>query len=222
MLVKQADGINDHIGGLRLVQHLEKILVAGIVPAIADQNENSFLMCVGLEMAQSDCNGVVQGRAPTTGAARYGALQHINVIGKRDIRRKAQRDRIGKVNDELPVLWIANLDEGSGAFDHLRLPSGHATAVVYEQSSRDRDVLGAKKRDLLLAAVLVNPEVRRIQTRHKSPAFIAYDYGHNDEINVFGNNVWWGPLLSRRHMRKRKEGQKRAHAERPGPPGRAK
>src|SRR5579862_5036167 len=58
VLIKQANCIYDHVSRLCQSQNLTEIMLAGVVSPVADQDENSLLMLVGLKMTQSYSHGV--------------------------------------------------------------------------------------------------------------------------------------------------------------------
>ena len=134
-----ADGVDDGVGVARFGDGVGQSVVAEIVFAVGDHQQNFFVLVSFFQMVERADHRVVERGA----SARVDALERgfhlLDVAG--EIVFGVEVVVVVEIHHEGFVLRIGSLHEGKRCRVHLRPFVAHAAAIVDHQTHADRHVL---------------------------------------------------------------------------------
>src|SRR5271167_1210031 len=128
--------------------------MAGVVAAVAHDNQGLFLAMSETQMVEALGDGVIEGGSPASGNGRDFFLEIVCAVGERFSAEDLEPDIIVEVDDEHFVLRIAGMSEGENGSGDLYEFGTHAAAVVDDQANGDGSVFLLEESELLRAAIL--------------------------------------------------------------------
>jgi hypothetical protein len=150
---------------LRESEDLRKLLMAGVIAAVADDDQGFFLAMAETQMFEALGHGVIQGGAPASGNGRDGGFEIFGVVGERLSAEDLEPNVIIEVDDEHFVLRIAGMREGGNGGGHFGELGSHAAAVVDDEANGNGSVFSLEESEFLRAAVFEDAEVSEVQSR---------------------------------------------------------
>src|ERR1700682_87444 len=161
--------------------------MAGVVAAVADDNESLFLPAAVLQMFEPLTHSIVERRSSARGDGCKGMLELLCVVGKRLPFHNFNGDIIVKVHDEHFILWITGMREGGHGGNDIRQLGTHTSAVVDDVTHGNRCVSVFKYSQILERAVLVDAEILELETGDESSARVGHLHRQHDEIGGHRN-----------------------------------
>ena len=150
----QDDGINQNLRPLGEIEDLRKLLMAGIVAAIAHDDQGLFLAMAETQVVETLGHGVVKGGSSASGNGSDFFLEVVCAMGERLSAEDLEPDIIIEIDDEHLVLRIAGMSEGKNGSGNLDELGTHAAAVVDDQAYGDGGVFLLEESELLRPAIL--------------------------------------------------------------------
>ena len=148
---------------LRESQDLRKLLMAGVIAAVADDNQGFFFAMAEAQMVEAFGHGVVECGASAGGNSGNGFLELTCAVGERLSAEDLEPDGIIEVDDEHLILRIAGMREGGNRGGYLGELGTHAAAVVYDEADGHGSVFLLEESEFLRAAVFEDGEVLQVQ-----------------------------------------------------------
>jgi len=163
-LALQNDGINQNLGMLRESQDLRKLLMAGVIAAVADDDQGFFFAMAEAQMVETFRHRVIKRGASASGDGGNGFLELTCAVGERLSAEDLEPDGIIEVDDEHLVLRIAGMREGGNCGGYLGELGAHAAAVVHDEADGHGSVFLLEESEFLRAAILEDGEVLQVQS----------------------------------------------------------
>src|ERR1700676_410949 len=179
--------------------------MAGVVAAVADDDEGFFLAMAEAPMGEAFRHGVIKCGFSASGNCGDGRLEIFGVVGERLSAEDLEPDVIIKIDDEHLVLRIARMgegDNGGGYFVELR---AHAAAVVDDEADGDGSVFLLEESEFLRAAVLEDAEILQVQSRDDNSMSVRDADRKSNEFRPH-RNYRGSRVRRRRLLRLRKAG----------------
>ena len=152
------DGIDDHLRALRESEDLRKLLMAGVITAVANDDEGLFLTMAETQMIEGFGDRVIEGGSSASGNGLESRLQIFCVMGERLSTEDLQPDVIVEIDDEHFVLRITGMREGGDGGGDFGELGTHAAAVIDDEAHGDGSIFLLEKSEFLLAAVFKDAE----------------------------------------------------------------
>ena len=152
------DGIDDHLRALRESEDLRKLLMAGVVTAVANDDEGLFLTMAETQMIEGFGDRVIEGGSSASGNGLQSRLQIFCVMGERLSTEDLQPDVIVEIDDEHFVLRITGMREGGDGGGDFGELGAHAAAVVDDEADGNGRIFLLKESELLRATVFKDAE----------------------------------------------------------------
>jgi len=207
----QNDGVDQRLRLASLCQHLRILEMAGIVSAIADDNEGLFAPAAVLQMVEPLTHGIVQRGSSPRGNGVEGFLEILWIAGKCLPLHKFNGHVIVEIHDEHFVLWITGMREGGHRGNDIREHATHASAVVNDEPDGNRSVSFLECGDLLQLPVFKDAKVVPLETRDKCSVRVRHIDRQQDEIH--GERDFRLGFHAGRQMRRRERRRETEDAE---------
>ena len=162
-------------------------MLAGVVAAVADDNQRFFVPMAKPQMVESLRHRVVKRGSSPCGNGRDGFLKFRGVVRERFSIEQLEPDLIVEIHDEHLVLRIAGLSKGRNRCGHFRELGAHAAAVVNHQAHGHRRVAALKQGDFLQSSVLVHLEVFQIKPGNEIVVRVGHSNGQHDQFRLHRN-----------------------------------
>ena len=130
--------------------------MAGVVAAVADDDEGLFFAMAETQVLEAFRHGVVKGGSSASGDGFQSGLKIFCVMREWFSAENLEPDVVVEIDDEHFVLRITGMSEGgNGGGDFGELGS-HAAAMVDDEAHGDGSVFLLEKSEFLRAAVFEN------------------------------------------------------------------
>jgi hypothetical protein len=129
-------------------------LVAGVISAVAHDDQGFFLAMAETQVVETLGYGVVEGGSSASGNGSDFFLEILCAVGERLSPEDLEPDIIVEIDDEHFVLRIAGMSERKNGGGDSRELRTHAAAVVDDQAYGDGSVFLLEESELLRAAIL--------------------------------------------------------------------
>src|SRR5208283_1439575 len=157
--------------------------MAGIVSAIADDDERFFAPAAVLEVVESLTHGVVERGPSARGDGVESFLEFLCIAGKSFSIHEFDRHIVIEIHNEHFVLRINRMREGGHRGNDTGKLWAHAPAVVNNKANRDRVVSFVEYRDLLQLPVFKNAKIVRLETSDGCAMRVSHIYGKQNKIH---------------------------------------
>src|SRR6266852_4769289 len=184
---QQCDGIDQGLRLASLCQHLRILSMAGIVSAVADDEQRLFPPAAVLQMVQPLTHGIVERGSSPRGDGCESCLKILCIAGKRLPLHKFNRYVIVEVHDEHFILWIARMREGGYGNNDARKLGAHASTVVNNKTHSNGSVAVLEDRQVLELAVLVDTKVLQPESGDECSTRVSYPHRQQDQVGGHGN-----------------------------------
>src|SRR5271165_507986 len=161
----QDDRIDQDLRTLGEIEDLRKLLTAGVIAAVAHNDQGFFLTVAETQVVETFGNRVVEGGSSASGNGIDFFLEVVRAVGERLSSEDLEPDIIVEIDDEHFVLRIAGMSEGGDGSDDSGELGTHAAAVVDDQANSDGSVFLLEECDFLRAAFLEDTEILLSQPR---------------------------------------------------------
>ena len=132
--------------------------MAGVIAAIADDDEGLFLAMPKTQMIESLGDGVVEGGSSASGNGPQSRLKILCIMREGLSTEDLKPNIVIEVDDEHFVLRIAGMREGGDGGGYFGELGAHATAVIDDEAHGDGSIFLLEQSELLRAAVFKNAE----------------------------------------------------------------
>ena len=152
------DGVDDHLRALRESEDLRKLLMAGVIAAVADDDEGLFLTMAETQMIEGFGDRVIEGGSSASGNGLQSRLQIFCAMGEGLSAEDLEPDIVIEVDDEHFVLRITGMREGGDGGGDFGELGAHAATVVDDKADGDGRIFLLKESEFLRAAVFKDAE----------------------------------------------------------------
>lgn len=161
----QDDRIDQDLRTLSEIEDLRELLMAGVIAAIAHDDQGFFLAMAETQVVEALGHRVIEGGSSASGNGVDFFLEIVRAVGERLSAEHLEPDIIVEIDDEHFVPRIAGMGESrDGSNDSGELGT-HAATVIDDQANSDGSVFLLKESDFLRAAILENVEILQSQSR---------------------------------------------------------
>src|SRR5271166_4817096 len=110
-------------------------------------------------MIEGDSHCIVQCRLAISSDSGKGNFQLTDLVCKRHVIRKTERNLFVEIDQEHLVLWVAGTSKYQCSRNHVTALRHHASTVVDDQTDGYRDIFVAEILDRFKHSVFVNLEI---------------------------------------------------------------
>src|SRR5271163_2973828 len=181
-LAEQTDGVDHRIGLLDFADGSLQGVVAGVVFAVGDDEQDAFVLGSFFEMVERADDGVVERGAATGIDALEGFLQFRNAVG--EVFVEVEIKIVVEIDDESFVLLVAGFHQGDGRFVDAGALVAHAAAVINDQTHADGNVFALEDGKFLLAFILEDTKIFFLESVGKPAAIVEHGGVQHDEADV--------------------------------------
>jgi hypothetical protein len=128
------------LGLASLRENLRILEMAGVISAVADDDERLFFETGILQMPQALADGIVERRSSARGDGMESFLEFLGIVRKRFSSHEFNGHVVVEIHDEHLILGIARMREGSDRSDDTVELGTHASAVVHDEADCYRSV----------------------------------------------------------------------------------
>src|SRR5208283_5331472 len=160
--------------------------MAGIVSAVADDDEGSFAPAAVLEMVESLTHGIVERGSSAGGNGVEGFLEILWIAGKCLSVHEFDRHIVIEVHHEHFILWIDGMREGGHRGNDTGKLGAHASAVINNKTDRNRSVSFIEYRDLLHLPIFKDAKIVGLETSDECAVRVGHIYGKQNKIHRQG------------------------------------
>ena len=136
----QDDRIDQDLRTLGEIEDLRKLLMAGVIAAVAHDDQGFFLAMAETQVVEAFGHRIVESGSSASGNGVDFLLEIVRAVGERLSAKDLEPDIIIEIDNEHFVLRIAGMSEGGNGSDDSAKLGTHAAAVVDDQANSDGSV----------------------------------------------------------------------------------